>query len=1532
MPTVHEKMLAEWANKPVIEPPGFFERLANAASDTAKDLAVDGMLASVLPDSYTDRMAENITNYATGAVQGAQEVLRQGNALAETNPLALTGTPMEAGYTNAPAPPETNDQQFTRGMYKKATGQFNEGTVKPAFAGFSLLAPQLAAPYYMPVVASILRENVDKADKQGKQGAAAAGDVALGTAKDLFAPAAYEYWNAEGSAERRKENPGAFAADLTLYALSDAADLLVGGTTARKATRNTPLSILAPETERNALATANNIIRQQTIENGVGRDQRAIQGMLSNQNTASAASANEAKVTITPEIKIQRDEQNFAANVDALMNNELKRTDTVKVMDTPAVMTLVDAELLPVEISVDNLNKVLTGKHKNEMSPETVKQLPRALTDPVMILDTYDGPNGEKRRIAVLELTDNNGNTVVAPFELKKKLTHYEINELKSVYGKNEKNSTAFNKKFFEEKIKNGEVLYVNNKKADAWAQSYGLRREPKRQDPKSGSFSNKIIPNEADLAKRLKELNTNGKVQYSLPRLRNPFKRNDKADKGYVKPITVKEVEKAFNAIVPVRHGGVDKKYEGLFKVQPEVVRVRGFKEYQTYGHELGHYLDKQFAIQGHDAELIRNAESVWGNNPAFKEYTPAKKRAEGIAEFTAELLQDPSTAKRNFPGYFNDFKRALQQTENKKLAEKLDVLGDALYRYINQSPQAKARAGISYTDDVNLATKKERFETKLEETYRLIVDDKDPIRRFVDEAVKLSKENVDYENNPYLLARSAASSAAARSAMLLEDKGNPLEIINTLNKVYNNSLKHAVTLQDIFKDVDAVKIPKDILEMNGYKDNRQAFSAYLVAKRQLELQSHNPNYKGSMKKETAQVVVNEAPEGFVKAAEKVYQHFDNVLSILEDGGLISSDMHKTLSEKYNYYVPMYRDMEMAEKVKGRIFARRSNFGNIPERVKKIEEGADWNVIDPLETLIKNTQESIDAAEKNKAAQALVKMKDIEGIGRFLEERPDLKGKAAPDDNVFTVWENGEKKSYQVTPELYDAMTEFSLPVWNTYLKEVLVAPADIMRTGATGTPAFGLFNFARDVFTAGLYSRNTKIPVIEPFANSLYGLGVGLKNQIIVDFYNKFAEAIKSDKRMSESELAREFKAAGVPMTTRIKAERASLKWQRLRETPFIKQAGWIYDFFVKLNSVLEEAPRMGEFAAARRKGKSIEEAGFDAREVTMDFGRGGFVSKTINKGVPFFNVTLQSADRLIREIKTNPVRLTSRIATYIAMPALVEWLLFNNEDWYEDMPNDVKDNNLIMRFGDEIVRTPIPQELAFLNGGIKRMLSQYQNNDPDAMNNWADETLNTFLPDIIPAFLKPILEWKSQYNFFTGQSVVPKNLQNLPDKEQYNIYTSMAAVKIGEALNLSPIKIDNLIRNIGATGATTINASVGDFVLGRENELPAKNLNEAPVIGRFGYTPGKRSQNIDDFYKLYEETSKDVNAYDKEAANYKNWKGLQNSMKKVRKLNQKRQAVLNNKQLTAREKRTQMDELQRQIIDIAKTANEKYRKPEE
>lgn len=1582
MSTAREKMLAKFANKPVLENKGFFQRAAERVTENYLNSQgeVEPSLEEQMEDDVMQQRAERtvdaLSNFITGAEQGAQEVGRQANRLASTNPLALTGTPMQEGYTNAPVPIQTEEQEKAGALYKKATGNFTEETIAPAAMATALLAPSsFAAPVFSPFVLSSLQTNIEKRGAKG----------VIDTAAE-FLPGAgvYQVANRKGAKEYAAARPGAFAVDAIASLAPDIVGLRIGGHAVKDfmPSYKTVMSSLLGETEKKAKYVASKILHNMSDNNKENlpelkmeevnveplNDTRKVQGMLSKETNVNVTRFEEVLSDITklwdsalengdpesamkyreqyskvydkyqeelnktlgifeetkkkmdfnqslPEVKLAIDEQNFAKNVDAIVQNTYKGDSSVPVMSTPLALELAGAEILPIEISPKNLKKITIGKHNvangEGMTPEIVKQIPRALTDPIMIFDTeYSGKKGEKRIIAVLDLKDENDTTIVTPFELKQRNNKkgYEINEMLSAFGKDDKVTKQQATKWYEDNVLAGRLRYINKEKTAEWLKS--ARDEYPMLERAVDSSLTLNIPTEKDFV-NLKNRKTE---QYSLGNKSTgeeaTFGRSGKTKTwGEIKPVTRKEVEAAFNAIVPVRVGGVDEKYKGLFKVGPEVVRSRAFADYATYSHEIGHFLDKKLEVKGSDAELIAGAENVWGNNSVFREYNNAEKRAEGIAEFTRQILADPEMAERNFPKYYENFIQALRNSNNKDLAKKFDRLADVMRRYSLQSDQARGRASISFADDLNLKSITQKAEDVLADAYKYAVDDKDPINKFVEAVIDKTGKELPYEDNPYLLARSAASSAKSRSTMLLDDKGKPTDVIEALNKVYNNKLKYAVTLQDILKEVDSVKFSKDYLRSNGYKDNRQAFSTYLVAKRQLELQSIHKEYNGSMEKNIAASIVENAPKEFISASEKVHQHFDNVLSILEDSGIISKEQHNTLAEKYKNYVPMYRDRSM-EDVKIPGYKPKSGLANVTNPIKGLNEyGSNRNVIDPLDSLIAYTQKSVDAAERNKVGLALSRLKDVEGIGSYLEERPDLEGKGSPENFVFTVWENGEKKSYQTAPELYDAMVNLSLPTFNT-VEKVFMTPAEVMRAGATGTPAFGLFNLARDTLTSVLYSNNTTIPVIEPIGNTMYGLWEALRSN-----YHK------------KSSLYREFEIAGVPMTTRISTERSSLKWQKLQEAPGVKLGTMLYKGFQKLNQSLEEAARLGEFAAGRRKGKSIQEAGLEAKEITTDFSRGGSLARKYNRYVPFFNAAIQGTDRLIREVKAHPVRLGARVGTAIILPALFEWVAFHDEDWYQDVPQDIRDNYFIARIGDEIVKTPLPQEVAFLAGGFKRSLSKLLDDNPDAMNKWAANTLDTMLPDYIPAFMKPFIEWQSSYNFFTEKNIIPVSLQNLPDKEQYDIYTSMTAIKLGQALNVSPKKIDNLIQNVGATGAVTLNAMIGDYALDRENELPAKYMNEQPIVGRFGYTPGKRSQNIEDFYQLYSDTSKEFNAYGKLGKNAKNWNGLKNAMKKVRALNKKRQTILNNPKLSAQEKRAQMDKYQQDIIRIATMANEKY-----
>ena len=176
MSTAREKMLAKFANKPVLENKGFFQRAAERVTENY--LNSQGEVEPSLEEQMEDvtaeergkffadagtRIGEAIENFAAGAVQGAQEVGRQANRLATANPLALTGTPMQEGYTNAPVPTQTKEQEKAGELYKKATGNFAEETIAPAAMATALLAPSsFAAPVLSPFVLSSLQTNINK--------------------------------------------------------------------------------------------------------------------------------------------------------------------------------------------------------------------------------------------------------------------------------------------------------------------------------------------------------------------------------------------------------------------------------------------------------------------------------------------------------------------------------------------------------------------------------------------------------------------------------------------------------------------------------------------------------------------------------------------------------------------------------------------------------------------------------------------------------------------------------------------------------------------------------------------------------------------------------------------------------------------------------------------------------------------------------------------------------------------------------------------------------------------------------------------------------------------------------------------------------------------------------------------------------------------------------------------------------------------------------------------------------------------------
>lgn len=242
--------------------------------------------------------------------------------------------------------------------------------------------------------------------------------------------------------------------------------------------------------------------------------------------------------------RLLEDENNFAANIDKFISGKLV-DKTIRVMQTPLALEVAGAKILPVDMSVENLDKVLNGKHKSDMSADIVKQIPRALTDPLMIFDTYDGKNGAKRKIVALDLKSENGATIVVPFELEvdNKSNKYVMNEIISAYGKTDNKTGEPRYEWFAKQIENGKLRYINKEKTaklienekPEWLMPFStdsgfVKTDKLLQSPSNDSASkgnnldsllNNSIPDENALRKRREEIQgyyqTEGKTKGAI-------------------------------------------------------------------------------------------------------------------------------------------------------------------------------------------------------------------------------------------------------------------------------------------------------------------------------------------------------------------------------------------------------------------------------------------------------------------------------------------------------------------------------------------------------------------------------------------------------------------------------------------------------------------------------------------------------------------------------------------------------------------------------------------------------------------------------------------------------------------------------------------------------------------------------------------------------------------------------------------------------------------------------------------------------
>lgn len=962
--------------------------------------------------------------------------------------------------------------------------------------------------------------------------------------------------------------------------------------------------------------------------------------------------------------------------------------------------------------------------------------------------------------------------------------------------------------------------------------------------------------------------------------------------------------VNRFFNATV--RYGRTEKGARGQFDTFSHVIRTQNFAEPRVIAHELGHFLDERFHFSEapeYAGELLHLVDDRFGKG-GYSDLDMSGRLAEGFAEFFHDYVTDRAQARRNAPEFYNYFEKKLHQ--DPKLTGATNKLTKVMYQWNHQGAVARVKGHISFASDstgfqglkrmLQDGTFGEAGKKAWSRLYTEAVDELHPLADVVAAVEKRIGKKLPFSSNPFLNAWAARGWAG--KAITLLQHGDPERGVSSL---------------------------KGIFESVG-KKNLKDFSAFLVALREKDIHEFNSKLSKEEKASALKTTMDPVDAGmairelatkhpeFVEAAKNLYRYQQHLINELVNAGMLSAKAAADMRKRWPHYVPFQRIVDGidAPSVGGKKFV---NVGNTIQKFK----GSTRDIQDPLENVIANTFKVTSAIERNKVGRSFVQLSKIKGMGDLCEE---VKGTPKATDSTFYVWEGGKKKTYATSPELLKALKMTNEEGMNMVVK-ILRVPAGFLRSGATLSPEFILRNPVRDMISASLYSKHGFIPVWD----TMRGLSLYLKKgKEYWDYMN-----------------------SGAAQSAMVSLDRDYLHGQMrelLKKKSVLSMCANPIEALRAFSEATEMATRLAEFDLAKkgytgignrlfgkeRKPLSNVEAGIEARDVTLDFGRHGKSTQSLNQTIAFFNAAIQGTDKMVREFKAHPGQMTMKTFIGITVPSLVLWYLNKDDPRYQELPQWQKDIFWVIPGKDTLYKIPKPFELGILFGTVPERMMQYMYDKEKGRNGsgfkgLGGSIMDNLLPSAIPTGLLPAIEWISNYSFFMGRNIVPLSQSKLPDRQQYGPYTSYLARKMGDAFNLSPRKIDNTIQDVGGNLAALGNSLI-DQASGLSETRPAKRASEMPGVRGFTATPYASSDSVqrlrDDFSqqeKLYNEfkmTKKKPEGYD--GAKYMKYKAAMDAMNNTYRAERK---IMESKLLNSAQKRERIDRIKMQQTNIARRA---------
>lgn len=177
-------------------------------------------------------------------------------------------------------------------------------------------------------------------------------------------------------------------------------------------------------------------------------------------------------------------DENLKQQFDDWLSGKMPYNGAFDLGQTPEILKRYGAQDLPLSMTQQVMSKITGMKHS--IALDELAKLPDQIANPIML---FKGSVPDSFTV-ITEITDKNGNDVLAAIHLNKKQGRLYVNNVASVYGKENMIS------YVQRNIDNQNLLFADTKKAPMWFTTRGLQL-PKVVQTNIAATNN--IPNPAE-------------------------------------------------------------------------------------------------------------------------------------------------------------------------------------------------------------------------------------------------------------------------------------------------------------------------------------------------------------------------------------------------------------------------------------------------------------------------------------------------------------------------------------------------------------------------------------------------------------------------------------------------------------------------------------------------------------------------------------------------------------------------------------------------------------------------------------------------------------------------------------------------------------------------------------------------------------------------------------------------------------------------------------------------------------------------